>query len=114
MHIFVSFIPDPPSITNVFKRDKNGLMHYEILTRILFIYAKLNPGIRYVQGIFNYKGMNEILAPLYYVLLQNRVPIKKYCYEWESFFSFTLLMTDIKDNFIKSLDNSETGIKARI
>lgn len=24
--------------------------HYEALKRILFIYAKLNPGIRYVQG----------------------------------------------------------------
>ena len=26
--------------------------HYEALNRILFIYAKLNPGIKYVQGIF--------------------------------------------------------------
>ena len=25
-------------------------MHYEILTRILFIYAKLNNGLKYVQG----------------------------------------------------------------
>ncbi len=33
----------------------------EALKRILFIFAKLNPGIRYVQG------MNEVLAPLYYV-----------------------------------------------
>lgn len=28
---------------------------------ILIVFAKLNPGIRYVQG------MNEILAPLFYV-----------------------------------------------
>lgn len=33
----------------------------EALKTILTIFAKLNPGIRYVQG------MNEILAPLYYV-----------------------------------------------
>lgn len=33
----------------------------ESLKRILTIFAKLNPGIRYVQG------MNEVLAPLYYV-----------------------------------------------
>lgn len=29
---------------------------------VLIVFAKLNPGIRYVQG------MNEILAPLFYVL----------------------------------------------
>ncbi|KDO47847.1 hypothetical protein CISIN_1g021425mg [Citrus sinensis] len=33
----------------------------EALKNILIVFAKLNPGIRYVQG------MNEILAPLYYV-----------------------------------------------
>lgn len=34
--------------------------HADVLARILFIYAKLNPGVDYVQG------MNEILATLYY------------------------------------------------
>lgn len=33
----------------------------EALKRILFIFSKLNPGTRDVQG------MNEALAPLYYV-----------------------------------------------
>ncbi|GFQ03119.1 tbc1 domain family member 13 [Phtheirospermum japonicum] len=33
----------------------------EALKNILIVYAKLNPGIRYVQG------MNEILAPLFYI-----------------------------------------------
>jgi hypothetical protein len=33
----------------------------ESLKRILTIFAKLNPGIRYVQG------MNEVLRPLFYV-----------------------------------------------
>ena len=31
------------------------------MARVLFIYAKLNPGQGYVQG------MNEIIGPLYYV-----------------------------------------------
>ena len=35
--------------------------HHDVLRRVLFLYAKLNPGVRYVQG------MNEILAPIYYV-----------------------------------------------
>lgn len=34
--------------------------HRAALRRALFVYAKLNPGLRYVQG------MNELLAPLYY------------------------------------------------
>ena len=34
--------------------------HWEIVERILFIFAKLNPGNSYVQG------MNEICGPIYY------------------------------------------------
>lgn len=37
-------------------------LHWEAIERVLFIYAKLNPGVGYVQG------MNEILGPLYYLL----------------------------------------------
>lgn len=37
--------------------------HADVLARVLFIYAKLNPGIRYVQG------MNEVLSVLYYCFL---------------------------------------------
>lgn len=36
--------------------------HWEAVERILFIYSQLNKGVGYVQG------MNEILAPLYYIL----------------------------------------------
>lgn len=36
-------------------------MFQEALRHILIVFAKLNPGIRYVQG------MNEVLAPLFYV-----------------------------------------------
>lgn len=35
--------------------------HWEVVERILFIYAKLNPGQSYVQG------MNEIIGPIYYL-----------------------------------------------
>ena len=41
-----------------------GRLHHAAISRVLFIYAKLNPGIRYVQG------MNEVLAPIYYVFCQ--------------------------------------------
>lgn len=38
------------------------------MKRILLLYAKLNPGIQYVQG------MNEILAPLYFVFRTSTDP----------------------------------------
>eukprot|EP00388_Colpodella_angusta_P006750 GDKJ01019674.1.p1 GENE.GDKJ01019674.1~~GDKJ01019674.1.p1 ORF type:complete len:890 (-),score=198.72 GDKJ01019674.1:192-2861(-) len=35
-------------------------IHYDLLGRILFVYASLNSGIQYIQG------MNELLAPLFF------------------------------------------------
>lgn len=43
----------------------NPKSHYDVLARILLLYAKLNRGVRYVQG------MNELLAPLYYLFAQD-------------------------------------------
>lgn len=39
--------------------------HWEVVERILFLYAKLNPGQGYVQG------MNEIVGPIYYCFASN-------------------------------------------
>lgn len=50
-----------PSSLSEYEVLPNGCeAHWEVVERILFIYAKLNPGIAYVQG------MNEIVGPLYY------------------------------------------------
>ncbi len=44
------------------KRNKEeSEKHYDVLSRILFVYGKLNSSVKYVQG------MNEVLAPIYYV-----------------------------------------------
>lgn len=45
--------------------------HWEVVQRILFIYAKLNPGQGYVQG------MNEIIGPIYHVLASASDPIHR-------------------------------------
>lgn len=42
--------------------------HWEVVERILFIYAKLNPGQSYVQG------MNEIIGPIYYAFASDPDP----------------------------------------
>ncbi|QQP35247.1 TBC1 domain family member 13 [Caligus rogercresseyi] len=78
--------------------------HWEVVERILFIYAKLNPGQSYVQG------MNEIIGPIYYVFASDPNPEWTKYAEADTFFCFTNLMSDIRDFFIKTLDESETGI----
>jgi hypothetical protein len=41
---------------------------YDYMSRILYIYAKLNPMVKYMQG------MNEILAPIFYIINQGKPP----------------------------------------
>jgi len=79
--------------------------HYQALRSILFMWAKLNPGIAYVQG------MNEILGPIYYIFATDPDPIYKQHAEADAFFCFTNLMSEIMNNFCKTLDASEVGIK---
>uniref|UniRef100_A0A0A1WG69 TBC1 domain family member 13 n=1 Tax=Zeugodacus cucurbitae TaxID=28588 RepID=A0A0A1WG69_ZEUCU len=79
--------------------------HWEVVQRILFLYAKLNPGQGYVQG------MNEIVGPIYYIMASDPdLEYRKYA-EADCFFCFTALMSEIRDFFIKTLDDSEGGIK---
>jgi hypothetical protein len=76
--------------------------------RILLVYASLNPGVKYVQG------MNEIVAPLFYVLSLDVDESWKKHAEADTFFCFTNLMAEIRDHFLVSLDNAEGGIKSKI
>jgi TBC1 domain family member 13 len=85
--------------------------HADVLHRVLFIYAKLNPGVKYVQG------MNEVLAVLYYNFLTNeentRIISKRHL-ESDLFFAFSNLMVEMKDGFLRELDKEKTGIQGRI
>ncbi|KAG0007145.1 hypothetical protein BGZ65_003665, partial [Modicella reniformis] len=78
-------------------------LHWEAIERILFIYAKLNPGIGYVQG------MNEILGPLYYLLANDPEEVSRAHAEAESFWLFHLLMAHFRDHFVRSLDRDRTS-----
>ncbi|XP_054770261.1 TBC1 domain family member 13-like [Lytechinus pictus] len=82
--------------------------HWEVLERILFIYAKLNPGQGYVQG------MNEIIGPLYYAFAADKDLSWREHAEADTFFCFTNLMSKMRDTFIKTLDDSPTGINAKM
>lgn len=76
------------------------------MRRALFIFAKLNPGLRYVQG------MNELMAPLYYIFATD--PDKEHAARAEAtaFFCFVDLLGEFRDHFCQQLDNSTMGIRA--
>mmetsp|Transcript_2521 Transcript_2521/g.5062 ORF Transcript_2521/g.5062 Transcript_2521/m.5062 type:complete len:456 (+) Transcript_2521:66-1433(+) len=80
--------------------------HYDVIGRVLLLYARVNPGVRYVQG------MNELCAPLYFLFVQD--PLRGHAAEVDTFFCFSLLMADMRDSFVKSLDDSENGMLGRI
>lgn len=85
--------------------DEGSEAHWEVVERILFLYAKLNPGQGYVQG------MNEIIGPIYYAFASDPDSAWREHAEADCFFCFTNLMAEIRDFFIKSLDEAECGIK---
>lgn len=80
--------------------------HWEVVERILFIYAKLNPGVGYVQG------MNEILGPIYHTLATDADTTVREHAEADSFFCFTQLMSAMRDFFLNAMDNTVSGIGA--
>ncbi|KAJ4790959.1 TBC1 domain family member 13 [Rhynchospora pubera] len=80
----------------------------ESLKRILMIFAKLNPGIRYVQG------MNEVLAPIFFVFKNDPDLNNEAHVEADTFFCFVEVLSGFRDNFCKQLDNSIVGIRSTI
>jgi hypothetical protein len=86
----------------------SAVRHREELKRALFLYAKLNPGLRYIQG------MNELIAPLYYLFSNDPDKGASAFAEADAFWCFMDLISDFRDHFCQQLDGTETGIKATI
>ncbi|XVF48089.1 hypothetical protein PTKIN_Ptkin03bG0163100 [Pterospermum kingtungense] len=78
--------------------------HRESMRNILLLFSKLNPAIRYVQG------MNEVLAPIYYVFSTDTDEKNVSNAEADSFSCFVRLLSDSVDHFCQQLDNSSVGI----
>lgn len=57
-----------------------------------------------------FQGMNEIIGPIYYTFANDSDSYWQENAEADAFWCFTNLMSEIRDNFIKSLDDSECGI----
>ncbi|SBS98088.1 TBC domain protein, putative [Plasmodium ovale curtisi] len=86
----------------------NPRRHYDLLCRILFIYAKIHPYVKYVQG------MNEILAPLYFIIFNDPLCNCSIQGEADTFFCFIELMQRQKDVFCEGLDNTDDGINGKL
>ena len=72
--------------------------HYVAITRMLYVFAKKNPDLKYVQG------MNEIMATLYYCFYNDEnAYFKKNC-EADAYFCFEIIMREIKENFLVGTD----------
>lgn len=78
----------------------SGTKHGEALVNILFVYSKTNTAIQYVQG------MNEILAPILYVLCTDPPCETLEDVEADAFFCFSHLMAEIDGCFCRRLDES--------
>lgn len=81
--------------------------HADVLSRILFIYAKLNPGVLYVQG------MNEILATIYYCFYDPLSP-QELVNESDLFFCFNMVISEVRDTLVRQLDAEDSGINGKV
>lgn len=88
--------------------DHIGLRRYAAIERILFVWAKLNKGVRYVQG------MNEIVGTLYFVLANDEHEEWACEAEADTYFLFNTLMVEMRDIFVPDLDEADTGIQGRM
>ncbi|KAJ2557973.1 hypothetical protein EV175_001033 [Coemansia sp. RSA 1933] len=84
--------------------------HAEALARILFVHGQFNKGVGYVQG------MNELLAPLYYVLISGRCATGAQAMaasEADAFHLFILAMRgEHMDMFVSALDTAPSSPQA--
>jgi TBC1 domain family member 13 len=78
------------------------------LQRLLFVFSKLNSGLKYVQG------MNELVAPLYLVFKTEAASVAAAAHaEADTFFCFIRVLTvsENRDLYCKTLDTAASGVK---
>lgn len=92
---------------NFFNSDPQGSCQ-AVMQRILFVYAKKQPLVRYVQG------MNELCGTLYYVFASDEDEEWARHAEADTYHCFSLLVEEMQDVFIRQRDSTESGIIGRI
>ena len=96
--------PEIPFYQQKSKNNKKET-NFDVLKRILFIYAKKYPEVAYVQGL------NLIIANIFYVFSQDENPYFNLSAEEDSFFCFELFLQSFKDIYNQEKDRTEKGIK---
>ena len=85
--------------------------HADVIVRILFIYSTFFPDISYVQG------MNEIIAPIYYIFSFDKtygVEPSIENIEADTFWAFNSLMAQLKDTFNREKDIEDVGVSGKV
>ncbi|TMW55036.1 hypothetical protein Poli38472_013798 [Pythium oligandrum] len=86
-----------------------GSMQQQWMLRILFVYAKLNPDLGYMQG------MNEILAPIVYTFGAVSDDDSAREAEADSFLAFSVVMNSAKVLYsMLPSDPTKTGVEAQM
>ena len=80
----------------------NWFIYMQEMKRVLFIFAKLNQGLRYVQG------MNELLAPIYYQFRNDIHLEQRQHAEADSFYCFMDIIAEFRDHFCQQLVSSRS------
>ncbi|XP_015063605.1 TBC1 domain family member 13-like [Solanum pennellii] len=80
----------------------------ESMRNVLLLFAKLNPAISYVQG------MNEVLAPLYYVFNTDNDERNVANIEADTFSCFVILMSSCVDHFCQQFDCGSFGVHSTL
>jgi len=73
------------------------------LLSLLYVYARLNPGVKYVQG------MNEVAAVVLWVLSGDPE-----CAEADTFWCFSELMVEVKEGFMQAFDDTGEGVHGMV
>eukprot|EP01022_Parablepharisma_sp_SALTPOND_P032312 TRINITY_DN838_c0_g1_i12.p2 TRINITY_DN838_c0_g1~~TRINITY_DN838_c0_g1_i12.p2 ORF type:complete len:442 (+),score=44.95 TRINITY_DN838_c0_g1_i12:95-1327(+) len=79
--------------------------HRLVLSRILYVYAKQNTELEYIQG------MNELLSVLYYCFYHDSVPEMNKYLESDAYFCFCNLMEELKEAYSRQMDKTFGGIQ---
>ena len=97
------------SVEEIYYDETENEIHVDVLKRILFIYSIICPDISYHQG------MNELLAPIYYIYSYDKefTEETEENIEADSFWSFHYLMSKISQSFVSPNDQG-LAIKAFI
>ena len=85
--------------------------HADVIIRILIIYSIFFPDLSYAQG------MNEILAPIYYVFSFDKISgdsLSSENIEADTFWTFDSLMSKIKNSFIRDKDHEDIGVSGKV